>query len=90
MPSEYHTKNLEYLMSVTSLSLEEWEDIMKPILGPLCNKIGIVRSCNVKLLFSPTKFHGLNIKHLYFWQYLIQLETIVGENFHRTPTKYLI
>ena len=78
-------KKLEYPMPVTSLALEDWDEIIKPVLGPLCNKLGIVRTWNVKLLFAPSKFHGLDIKHLYLWQHLTQLETLVGKYYQKTP-----
>ena len=79
-----YMKKLQYPMPVISLSYEDWEEIIKPILGLLVHKLGIVRTWNTKLLFTPFKFHGLNIKHLYYEQYLTQLETLVGEDFKKS------
>ena len=83
-------KKLEYPMPAMSLSLQEWDDILKPVLGPLFNRLGIVRNWTTMLFFASSKYYGLDVKHPYFWQHILQMEMLLGEGQRVTPTAALI
>ena len=83
-------KKLECPMPAVSLSLQEWDEILKPVLGPLFNKLGIVRNWTTMLFFSSAKCHGLDVKCPHFWQHTLQLEMSIAEGQHVTPTAALI
>ena len=77
-------------MHATSLSLQDWENILRPVLIPLKQKLGIVKSWNMTLLFHPDSHNGLNCHHPYYWQHILQLETLYSESLHKSPTGVLI
>ena len=77
-------------MHATSLTFNDWEEIMQPALPPLFNQLGIVKTWNRQLLYSPANYNGLNIQHPYFRQHILQLETLISEGLHISPTRYLI
>ena len=56
-------KKLEYPMPAMSLSHKDWDEILKPVLGPLFNQLGIVQNWTPMLFFSSAKCHGLGVKH---------------------------
>ena len=41
-------------------------------------------------MLAPLQYHGLNTKHPYYWSQIMQLETIIRESLHQSPTKALI
>jgi hypothetical protein len=42
------------------------------------------------LLYLPHQYNGLGIHHPYYRQHILQLETLISEGLHNTPTKVLI
>ena len=72
-------KKLEHPMPTMSSSLKDWDDILKPVLDPLFDRLGIIRNWTSMPFFSSAKFHGLNVKHPCFWQCILQLEMPVAK-----------
>ena len=84
------SKTLEYPMEAIDMSKEEWDDILKLFLGTLLNKAGLASTVPRDIIFSSRNYTGLDIKHPYFLQQIIHIQTIMGSDKADKHTRQLI
>ena len=84
------SKTLEYPMEAIDISYDEWEEIIKIFLGQLLNSAGLARNSPRKLIFSSKKYNGLDIKHHYYLQAILHIQTIMNLESLDKQTKNLI
>ena len=82
-------KTLSYPLSATTLSESECETIMRPALNVALSKMGLNRHFPRDLVFSPTHFQGLGIKHLYTLQAIAHLTDILNHQLQTSSTTIL-
>ena len=83
-------KTLEYLMEAINVTKKEWETIMSPALNCILSKLAINRKFPQKLVYAPTKFSGLGIKHPYYLQNIKQLAMMLQESENNGITRDII
>ena len=61
-------KSLEYMLPAMTLTEQEYNELMKPVLAQFLPKIGINRNIKRDLLYSPLETQGFNIKSPFILQ----------------------
>ena len=72
-------KTIEYPMSATTITLEEWKKIMSPANQAALPKSGIVRTLGHAFLYGPKKYQGLGVMEPWHNQELTHLQDLVTE-----------
>ena len=83
-------KTLEYPMEAISLTKDQWDYIMAPILKSVLPRSGIVRTFPRDVLYAPDEFTGMGLMHPYYKQYLKHLELALKETIKPTITANLL
>ena len=83
-------KTLEYPMTATTISENEWEEIMKPLLKAGLPRAGFVKTFPRDVLFGPTTFQGLGIMHPWYHQQLLHLIALFEHTQQQTMTGQLL
>jgi hypothetical protein len=79
-------RTLSYPLPATNLTKQQCEAIMYPILLYSLPAMGICRYFPRKLVFAPTKYMGLGMKHLYTVQEILRLKDIIDHTYKFTTT----
>jgi hypothetical protein len=72
-------KTLEYPMVATTLTEDEWNKVMSPLLAAALPTSGINRKYPFVIVYSPLKFQGLGIIHPFYRQEINHLSSILQE-----------
>ena len=83
-------KTLEYPMEAMSLTRQQWDYIMAPILKVALPRSGIVRTFPRDVLYGPNKSTGMGMMHPYYRQYFKHLELAMKEILKPTITAELL
>ena len=83
-------KTLEYPMEAMSLTRQQWDYIMAPILKVALPRSGIVRTFPRDVLYGPNKSSGMGMMHPYYRQYFKHLELAMKEILKPTITAELL
>ena len=83
-------KAMEYMMPAMTLSPEEYNDLMKPILKQFLPKMGINRNIPRALLYAPTEIQGFNLKDPYILQGAMHIRDISEHLWKDTMTGKLL
>jgi hypothetical protein len=90
----FHTsfmKSLEYPMEAACLTLDQWETIMKPLLGIILQRCGIASTFLRDLVFTSLQYQGLGVRHPYYQQELNHLSVLLAETANpSSPTGQLL
>jgi hypothetical protein len=70
-------KTMEYPMVAISLTRDQWDEVMKPLLQAVLPRIGITRSFPRLVVYAPLSRKGLGLIHPHDNQYLKQLQTVM-------------
>ena len=74
--ANYH---LLYALPVTTISMEEYGDLMRPIFMRLLSKVGVNRNMHRSWVFAHQDFQGLGMPNVYLEQTITQLNSIVSQ-----------
>ena len=77
-------KSIEYSCIVTNFDSEQWNKISAPALENSLTKSAMARKFPRGVLYGPDLYEGLNIKHPYYSQDIIQLMACIQECIHIT------
>ena len=66
-----------YPAMATTLTEDQWEYVLKPVMQAGLNKSGISRNMPRKVVFGPTLFQGMGMLHPFHFQELEHWETIL-------------
>ena len=81
---------LKYPAAATTITEEEWNSIMKPVIDLGLQKSGISRSFPRDVLFGPERCQGMGLIHPFHYQELEHLETILRTgNAHTTTGEHI-
>jgi hypothetical protein len=83
-------KTLEYLMTATTISEAEWEDIMKPLLKAGLPRAGISSKFPWDVLYGPTTVQGFGVFHPWYHQQLKHLIVLLEHTQQQTMTGQLL
>ena len=83
-------KKLEYPLLALTLTKEECNKIMSPILQGGLPRIGVCRTMARALVYTPLKYQGLDIKDLYISQGLQHIKALLNHIWRRTTTGTLL
>ena len=84
------SKTLEYPMEAIDIPYNDWQDIIKIFMGQLLQSSGIAKSAPRDLIFSDKQYNGLGIKHPYYTQAIIHIQTIMNCESVDPQTKKLL
>ena len=68
-----------YALPVTTISMEECGDLMRPIFVRLISKVGVNRNMHRSWVFAHQHFQGLGMPNVYLDQTIAQLNSIVSQ-----------
>jgi hypothetical protein len=77
---------LMYPLPALNLTKKQCKFIMSPILNYALPAVGICRSFPRTIVFSPIKYLGLGIKHLYTLQEISRIKDILLHTYRDTTT----
>jgi hypothetical protein len=84
-------KSLEYPMEAASLSKDQWNDVMKPLVGTVLQRCGIASTSPRDLLFTSLQYQGLGARHPYYQQEIKHLSVLITETANpESPTGQLL
>ena len=83
-------KSLEYSLPAMTLTEEECNDIMKPLLKQFLPKAGINRNIKRDLLYAPISVQGFNLKFPFITQGVSHVKDITENLWKQTTTGALI
>jgi hypothetical protein len=83
-------KTMEYPMVAISLTRDQWDEVMKPLLQAVLPRIGITRSFPRLVVYAPLIRNGLGLLHPHDNQYLKQLQTVMRHGDRLSPTGRMI
>ena len=83
-------KSIEYCMTTTNFSESEWNTILAPALKYSLQKSGMSSNFPHNVLYGPSLYQGLNIKHPKFWEGLKKISTHIQESVNQSSTGSLI
>ena len=83
-------KTLEYPMEAISLTKDQWDYIMAPILKAILPRSGIVRTFPRDILYGPDQFSGMGLMHPYYTQYFRHLDLTLKEATQPSITSNLL
>ena len=66
-------------MEAISLTKDQWDYIVAPILKIILLHSGIVQTFLRDVLYVPDNFTGMGLMHPYYWQYLKHLNLALKE-----------
>jgi hypothetical protein len=74
-------------MEASCLTLEQWDLVMKPLLGIVLQKCGITSTFPRDLVFTSLHYQGLGVRHPFYQQQIKHLSVLLGEKANRSsPT----
>lgn len=73
-------KTIEYLLLATSLTQQQMETVMKPILGIGLPKSGICRNIARDVVYSTTTYQGIGLRNPFITQGLQKLMMLLNES----------
>jgi hypothetical protein len=76
--NSFYLPSLGYGMCKTRLSLQECEDIQRPVINTILQKMGIHRKAARAVVFGTAKFGGLGLEHLAILQGHIRPQYLLG------------
>jgi hypothetical protein len=79
-------RTLSYPLPAVTLTKQEWEAILSPLLRCVLPRLGICRNFPRALVHAPSKFFGLDFKHLYTVQEITRLQGIIIHTANGTIT----
>ena len=79
-------KSLEYSLPAMTLTEEECNDIMKPLLKQFLSKAGINRNIKRDLLYAPISVQGFNLKDPFITQGVSHVKDITENLWKQTTT----
>ena len=71
--------SLQYPMIATQFDKDKWKQAIQPVLPATLNKVGMVITFSLKVLYGPDLYQGLDVKNPYFLQEIIHIMTYVQE-----------
>ena len=77
-------KTLEYPMTATTISEENWEHIMVPLLAAGLPRAGMARTFPRDILFGPTTVQGFGIIHPWYHQQILHLIALLEHTQQQT------
>jgi hypothetical protein len=83
-------KSLEYPLEATTMSKDQWDYIMAPIMLASLPRMGYVRSFPRDIVYASKDFCGLGVMHPWFNQELTHLETCLQEGTKKSITGDLL
>jgi hypothetical protein len=83
-------KTLEYPMEALSLTKNQWDFIMAPILKTVLPKSGIVRTFPRDILYGPEEQSGFGLIHPFYLQNFKKLELLMREYIENSITSELL
>lgn len=83
-------KILEYPMMVTSISKEQWGNIIQPVIQTTLPKMGFVLFFPRELIFASKENQGINIHHPFYWQVITQINILCKHFTSDTTTEELL
>jgi hypothetical protein len=72
-------KSLEYPMEASCLTKEQWDLVMKPLLGIVLRRRGIASTFPRDLVFTSLQYQGLGVRHPFYQQEIKHLSVLIGE-----------
>jgi hypothetical protein len=75
-----------YPLNALNLSKKQCEQIMAPVINYALPAMGVCRTFPRDLVFSPTKYAGLGIKHIHTLQEIARLKDILQHTYDNTTT----
>jgi hypothetical protein len=79
-------RTFSYPLNALNLSKKQCEQIMSPVLNYALPAMGVCRTFPRDLVFSPIKYAGLGIKHIYTLQEIARLKDILQHTYDNTTT----
>jgi hypothetical protein len=79
-------RTLAYPLPAINLTKEQCDHIMAPILHYILPAIGVCRNFPRSMVFTPNKFFGLGLPHLYTIQEISRLKDMMSHTFKNTTT----
>ena len=83
-------KSLEFPMAITSLSKQEWDTIIRPILMEGLPKMSANRNFPRDIVFAPEKLQGFNFQHPFSLQVIKQVQLLFLHLEDNNPTSKLL
>jgi hypothetical protein len=82
-------KTFSYPLNATNLMKAQCEKIMSPAINYALPNMGICRNFPRSLVFSPTNYSGLGIKHLHTLQEIVRIKDIIHHTYIKSTTGQL-
>ena len=79
-------KSLEYPSALSTLSYQQWNEVMKPILKVCLPKAGVCRKFPQEMVYAPMKYQGLGIPHPFSTQLFHHLDMLMRHPANATQT----
>jgi hypothetical protein len=83
-------KSLEYPMMATTMSKQEWNFILRPILLSGLPKCGVARTFPREVVHGPLEFQGLNVYHPHTLQGIVHIQTCLQQGVRQSITGDLL
>jgi hypothetical protein len=83
----WHT--LCYPLNALNLTQQQCEKIMSPVLNQALPAMGVCHTYPRNLVFSPTKYAGLGIKHIHTLQEIGRLKDLIQHTYTNSTTGQL-
>jgi hypothetical protein len=84
-------KSLEYPMEASCLTREQWDLVMKPLLGIVLQRCGIASTFPQDLVFTSLQYQGLGVRHPFYQQEIKHSSVLIGETANpSSPTGQLL
>ena len=83
-------KSLEFLMATTSLSKQQWDTIIRPILLEGLPKMSANQNFPRDIVFAPEKLQGFNFQHPSWLQVIKQVQLLFLHLEDNNPTSKLL
>ena len=77
-------------MEAISLTKDQWDYIMAPILRAILPRSGIVRTFPRDVLYGPDQFSGMGLMHPFYTQYFRHLDLALKETIRPSITSNLL
>ena len=79
-------KSLEYPSALSTLSYDQWTDVMKPVLRVCLPKAGVCRNFPREMVYAPLNYQGLGIPHPFSTQLFHHLDMLLRHPANATQT----
>ena len=83
-------KGLEYPLAATTLSEDQLENVISPVLQTALPRAGFARNFPRAAVYGPTALQGLGVTNLYEFQYCRHIQDMVDQTWKGTPPGNLI